>query len=114
MFVIVAVLIYLVGRRFIKKKEQYYSKKQQLLRQFNKTEITESGILLRWNVYFDYETPFIADLTAFCTRHDGPPLRFIHNHCPVSGCENSRNTLNEYALKNAIESDLIDRWEKIK
>ena len=65
-------------------------------------------------MYFDYETPFISDLTPFCTKHPGPPLRFLQNRCPIDGCENSRNLFNYHATKNIIESDLIDRWEKLK
>jgi|SRR5690554_2695122 len=113
-FLIIAFVIILIGRRFLKDKKQFYSKKQSKLREYNKTEIAENGILLRWGVFFDYETPFISDLTAFCTKHGGAPIRFIHNRCPVQGCENNRIEFNEYGVKNAIESDLIDRWEKIK
>jgi hypothetical protein len=112
-FLIFATAIFLLGRKFIGNKSQYYSKKQRKLRSLNKTEIPEEGILLRWKVFFDYDTPFIADLTAFCTRHDGPPMRFIHKRCPVQGCDNSRSPFNEFDMKNAIESDLIDKWEKI-
>lgn len=113
-FLVFGTVIFLLGRKFLGKKGQFYLKKQRKLRSFNKTEIPEQGILLRWGVFFNYDTPFIADLTAFCTRHDGPSMRFINNRCPVQGCENSRSSFNEYAMKNAIESDLIDKWEKIK
>lgn len=113
-FLFVTVNIYYFGNKFLANKNEYYSKKQKKLREFNKTEIAEAGILLRWGVYFDNETPFISELTAFCTKHIGPPIRFIQNRCPVKDCENSQNQFNEYAMKNFIESDLIEKWEKIK
>jgi hypothetical protein len=113
-FILLSVLIYIIGKKIIGNKKQYYSKKQQKLRAFNNSVIQEPNILMRWKVYFDYDTPFIADLTPFCQKHEGPPIRFIHNSCPVKNCENSRINFNEMAMKNAIESDLIDRWEKMK
>lgn len=113
-FIMLAIVLYLIGRKVIGSKNNFYSKKQKQLREFNKTEIPEVGILLRWGVFFDYETPFISELTPFCTKHEGAPIRFIHNRCPVQGCKNSKNQFNEFAMKNAIESDLIDKWDKIK
>jgi len=113
-YTLAIILGFLILRRFFIKKEGYYSTTQEKLRKFNKTTDPNTGILFKWGVYFDYETPFIADLTAFCTKHNGPPIRFIDNRCPIQGCENSRNRIDNYAVKNFIESDLIDRWEKIK
>lgn len=113
-FLVFTVTIFTIGRKLIDKKSHFYSKKQRKLKEFNKTEIQQEGIILRWGVFFDFDKPYIADLTTFCTRHEGPPLRYIHDRCPVEGCVNSRNIFNEYALKNAIESELIDKWEKIK
>ncbi len=101
-------------RKIFKKEKAYYSIKQQKLRSFNKTIDPSTGILFRWGVYFDYDTPFISDLTAFCTKHGETPIRFISNRCPFNDCTNSHNRIDEYAVKNFIESDLIDRWEKIK
>ena len=107
-------LVLIIGHKSFKKEMNFYSKKQSKLREYNKTEIHEAGILLRWSVYFNYETPFISDLTAYCTKHLGAPIRFIHNRCPVDGCENAINQFNELGMQNAIESDLIDKWEKMK
>jgi len=101
-------------KRIFKKEKSIYSKKQQDLRSFNKTTDPNTGILFRWGVYFNYGTPFIADLTAFCTKHGATPIRFINNRCPFHDCTNSHNRIDEYAVKNFIESDLIDRWEKMK
>jgi hypothetical protein len=81
---------------------------------FNNYIIEEPNILMRWKVSFLNDTPFITNLTAFCQKHEGAPIRFIHNYCPVQDCENKRIVFNELVIKNEIESDLIDRWEKMK
>ncbi len=114
-FTIFSIIIYLIGKKMLQKEKSHYSKKQLKLREFNNMEITEANVLMRWDVYFDSANkPFIADLTAFCKKHVGPPLRFIQNRCSVRDCENNRIEFNEYGMKNAIESDLIEKWEKLK
>ena len=114
-FIGLCLLIYLIGRKFLSKDENYYSKKQNKLRKYNSSNESDVGILLRWKVYFKTNgNPFIADLNPFCTKHDGAPIRFMHNRCPMQGCENNQSRYDEYPLKNAIESELIDKWEKMK
>ena len=118
LYVIIALIIYWIiswlFRKIFKKEKAYYTSKQEKLRTFNKTTDPKTGILFKWGVYFDYDTPFIADLTAFCTKHGETPIRFMGDSCPMQGCENSRQRIDKYAVKNFIESDLIDRWGKIK
>jgi len=117
-YVIVALIAYWIiswfFRKIFKKEKAYYTVKQEKLRTYNKTTDPNTGILFKWGVYFDYDTPFIADLTAFCTKHGETPIRFMGDSCPMQGCENSRQRIDNYAVKNFIESNLIDRWEKIK
>jgi hypothetical protein len=113
-FVILALIIYLIGKKFVGNKRKDYSKKQIKLMTFNNYIIEEPNILMRWKVSFLNDTPFITNLTAFCQKHEGAPIRFIHNYCPVQDCENKRIVFNELVIKNEIESDLIDRWEKMK
>ncbi len=113
LFIILLTITYWLGRKYIK-KDSCYNKKQRKLREFNSITHSQTDILLRWVVYFDYDKPFISDLTAFCTKHQGPPLRFVGRNCPIRECENHRINLDEDMVKNYIESDLIDRWEKLK
>jgi hypothetical protein len=101
-------------KNIFKKEKSFYNTKQQKLRTFNETTDPNTGILFKWGVFFDYETPFISDLTAFCTKHGETPIRLMGDCCPIQGCENSRQRIENCAVKNLIESDLIDRWEKIK
>lgn len=113
LFIILVIIIYFLGKKYIN-KDSYYSKKQKKLRQFNNLIDNKTNILLRWSVYFDYDKPFISDLDAFCKKHDGPPLRFVGRNCPRRDCDNNRINIDKYMVKNQIESDLIDRWEKMK
>ena len=117
-YVGLVVLIYWLiksfSKKIFKKEKSFYSSKQQNLRSHNKLTDPHTGILFRWGVYFDYNTPFIADLTAFCTKHGPTPIRFIHNRCPYKDCTNSHKAIDDYAVKNFIESDLINKWENLK
>jgi hypothetical protein len=108
----VIVLFYVVKRLTRKKSESYYNTKQQKLRTFNKLTDPNSGIMFRWGVYFDYDKPFISDLEAFCTKHEGAPMRFVRSYCPVNGCQNSRQGIDFNLVKNHIESILINEWDK--
>lgn len=113
-FVVGAIILFLILRRVFKKKESYYSSKQKKLRELNNSKDPNTDILFRWGVYFDHDTPFISDLNAFCTKHEGAPIRFVNKRCSIHGCENSRKQIDFHMVKNLIESDLIDRWEKMK
>lgn len=114
LFIILSILVYLIARRFLK-SDSYYDKKQEKLRKFNNLTDSQSGILFRWTVFFNFNnTPAIADLTPFCTKHAGPPMRFVNNRCPIGSCENSYNRIDLHLVKNHIESDLINRWETMK
>jgi hypothetical protein len=117
-YVIAALIFYWIIawliKKIFKKEKGYYNAKQQKLRKFNKITDLNKGILFKWGVFFDYDTPFISDLTAFCTKHAETPIRFMGDSCPIQGCVNSRQRIDKFAVKNFIESDLIDRWEKIK
>ena len=113
-YVVGIVIIYIIGRKIFNKKDSYHTKKQEKLREFNKTTHPNTGIQFKWEVYFNFDTPFIDDLTAFCTKHEGPPIRFVNDRCPIQDCENSRKRIDTEAVKNIIESNLIDRWDKIK
>lgn len=113
-YVLGLVLLYWLLKMIFKKKKTTYNKQQRKLRTFNKTIDQNTGIQFTWGVYFDLdETPFISDLTAFCTKHGEIPIRFIGNSCQFQGCVNSK-PINYNIVKNMIESDLIDRWEKLK
>ena len=112
-YVLIALLLTFILIRVFRRKKGYYSKAQNKLRKFNKSQDPETGILYKWKVYFKSNgDPFISDLEFYCTKHDDVPIRFIRNNCPINGCENSRVRLDEYGTKNHIESIVINEWDK--
>ena len=113
-YVICLIIAYLILYQLFKKNRGYYSKKQEQLRQYNKSLDTEAGLQFRWTVYFDGDTPYIDDISMFCTKHGDIPVRFMKNKCHIRDCQNSIRPIDEHALQNIIESDLIARWDKIK
>lgn len=80
-YVLAAIIAYLfltkLFRKRSKKNRSFHTPKQQELRKFNSSADSQEGLLYRWGVYFDHDTPFIAELTVFCTRHGEPPIRFM-------------------------------------
>jgi len=113
-FVIFFIVIYMSLKR-LQKKDRLYNRKQRRLREINKMIDEQNGILFRWGVFFDLGSkPFIADLEIFCTKHGSPPIRFVNNRCPYPECSNHNQEINQFLVKNHIESDLIDKWEKTK
>lgn len=104
-----------IYKLIFKKEKNYYSKKQRQLKEFNTMTDTQQGIRNEWTVWFGSNgKPFISDLEFFCTEHGDAPLRFYGNNCSMNGCKNSRLNINEHALKNYIESLVINEWNKIK
>ena len=113
-FSILFLVIYLIQKKIFD-KGSLYRKKEKKLRKFDNLTEKETGIRFRWKVYFSFNgDPFISDLDAFCTKHPGPPIKLVHGRCPVSGCNNNRQPTNLLSAENYIESDLINRWDKIK
>lgn len=113
-FIGLSILIYFILKRFVQ-KDTIYNRKQRQLRKIDKMVDIQNGLLFRWGVYFDYGSkPFISDLETYCTKHGEPPIRFVNNRCTYQDCTNHRQAINTHHVKNHIESDLINRWEKIK
>ena len=117
--IVLSITIYLIISRF-NKKITIYSRKQRKLQKFNEFRDEQNGLLFRWGVYFEYSgEPFISELTAFCIKHEGPPLRLVDNRwgslfCTYPDCKTKIEKEGARVVQNAIESDLIDRWVKIK
>jgi hypothetical protein len=117
-YVIGIILLFLIVKSIIKKvfksEKSYYSRKQKKLREFNKITDIEIGLMYKWSVYFKQNgTPFISDLTGFCTKHNDAPLRLINSNCPMTDCNNHRINLDEYRTENHIESLVINQWDLI-
>lgn len=117
-YVVGIILVFFILKSIIKKiyetKKSYYDKKQRKLREFNKMTNIGMGVLYKWNVYFKHNgTPFIADLTVFCTKHGDAPLKLVNSNCPMRDCDNNGINVDEYLTKNHIESLVLYDWDKI-
>jgi hypothetical protein len=113
-FITLFLIIYFLLKKVFK-KDSIYNKKQRKLREYDHLKDSETDILFRWEVYFDFGgQSFVSNLKAFCDKHQGPPIRFVNNRCPDLTCENNKQEINLLIVKNYIESDLIDKWKKMK
>ena len=117
-YILIFIIIYWIflwlKSKFKKKNEDsdFYTKKQKDFVKNNKTVDNEHGLLYKWDVFFNYNnTPFILNLTIFCTEHGDTPLKFIGRRCSVSNCKNYVHEVDLNKVKNIIESDLINRWD---
>lgn len=99
-----------------KVRDKYDERKRKTLQEFNRMEDNDLGMLFVWKVHFDGDTPFISDLTGFCNDHEGGPIRFMNEKCPVKGCKNNpeENRFDLSLVENYIESQLIERWNRMK
>ena len=117
-YVVGLILVFLILKSIIKKfvysKNSYYNKKEKKLREFNRIEDKELGLLYKWRIFFKLGgTPSIAELTGFCTKHSGAPIKLVNGNCPIRDCDNNRINLDEYLTKNHIESMVINEWDII-
>ena len=55
-FLVIALLIYFLGKKLLAKEKGFYTKKQKQLRLDNNETDPQTGILFRWGVFFDYDT----------------------------------------------------------
>jgi len=111
-------ILYYLGVKLIatRHRDKYDERKRKALQEFNRMEDNALGMIFTWKVHFDEDTPFISDLTAFCTNHEGAPIRFMNEKCPVIGCKNNleEDRFDLSRVKNYIESQLIERWNRMK
>lgn len=96
----------------------YSVEQNRFIKENYKTFDEKEGLLCEFTVGFkNGNTPFIYNFEIFCTLHE-VPHRFIANtKCDYPKCKNNvRFLINspEYKIKNLIESDLINKWRKLK
>lgn len=113
-YVVSGIILFIISRLIFKRKKGFFNKSQKQLRTFNNTTDANQGIRNEWTVYFgDNGKPFITDLEFYCTEHGDVPLRFYGNNCSMNGCKNSNLNVDEYRVKNHLESLVINEWNKM-
>ena len=113
-------LLLIVGQLLFSKNSFELNRKKRRIKQFcdtnYKLENPQEGVLYRFKTYIHSNSgrPFITDLKAFCTKHNGANLimdwiaGFIY-----SNSTNHHKAANEYQVEKLIESQIHDNWEKV-
>lgn len=77
----------------------------------------ENHIKVTWNVgirtIYNHE-PFAHNIQFFCLRHGELPLRMQNGCCQVATCPNCSLHINEWNMKNYIESLLLKKQQDLK
>lgn len=101
-------------KKHFKRGKPLYNSKQLKFMEYNSLTQPELGLLFKWVVYFDNETPSVANLTGYCTKHGETPLRLIESRCTMPDCATARRPIDYNVVKNILESEMIHKWEKLK
>ena len=122
-FLSVALLvILLIGISYLLKllsklnKKNVSKKKEAELKKINTYIDENEGVKITWEVCSESlsdSNPFAYNIQFFCTKHGRIPIRMINGRCGNPNCPNADKSLNEYSIKNNIESILIDAKNKI-
>ena len=107
---------YLLKLILITNKSSLNKKKEAELKKINTYTDSKDGIKITWDVSAESlynSTPFAYNIQIFCTKHGRIPIRMINGRCINTGCPNADKSYDEYAIKNHIESILIDAKNKI-
>lgn len=119
---VIILLMLIIGISYLLKfiliinKSSLNKKKEAELKKINTYTDEKEGIKITWDVSAESlynSTPFAYNIQIFCTKHGRIPIRMINGHCVNAGCPNANKYYDEYAIKNNIESILIDEKRKI-
>lgn len=113
-------LIQILLQNIFSKKERKLTKAEKKSKEFcdqwYKINDDENNVAYRFRTYISSYTkqPFISDLTAFCTKHNGQELKMKwFGGCLDANCANHNISSKERDVKDLIESQIIVEWEKL-
>lgn len=104
---LIAVIWYITPENMHKRKEKEI---QSQLKKFNNVIFKDYKIRATWEVVTEGlmdDNPFITNLQLFCMNEQHQPIRMQGGMCPNQGCPNHIRRVDEYKIKNQIESELI-------
>jgi hypothetical protein len=110
-YAVAIIILYLIIRA-IYRIYSLRGKQARFIKEVNRFENPDTGILIKWEAGFLNDTPMIIDLSLFCTRHENIPIRFVDYKCPMPDCVNSIQYRDKRLDINLIESILINSWER--
>ncbi|MCQ2305182.1 MAG: hypothetical protein MJZ97_09365 [Bacteroidales bacterium] len=114
-FVIILVIVFIFIAKFgSKKSDKHKTKMEKYLEKINSIEVDKEGIKVTWDMYMGsmYDNdPHPYNIRLFCTKHD-MPLLMQHGRCTDYNCPNAHAQCDEHAIKNIIESLLLNERDK--
>ena len=109
---IVFVCIAIIGS---KKSDKRKTKIEKHLKKINSIMDDEAGIKVTWDMYmgsmYDHD-PHPYNIRIFCTKHE-MPLLMQNGCCTDYNCPNAHAQYDKQAIKNTIESLLLNERDKI-
>lgn len=117
-YIVLFLILYLLAVQVFKKnniiRKYFYDKKQLELIGFNSMIDFNTNSCIKWKTDFKNNKPFVYDIEIYCIKHNPEkPLKLVGNKCPSKDCNNSIQQINPLIIQSLIESNVIDRWEKI-
>lgn len=87
------------------------------LEDFNNAYFQDVKIKAIWEVIPEGlwgDNPSVSNLQFFCMNEAHQPVVMQHGLCPYPGCPNHVRRVDEYKIKNMIESDLILKKQALR
>lgn len=114
-FVIILLVVFVCIAKFgSNKSDKQKLKIKKHLEKINSIEDDKEGIKVTWDIFMGsmYDNdPHPYNIRLFCTKHD-MPLLMQHGYCTDYNCPNSHAQYDERAIKNTIESLLLNERDK--
>lgn len=115
-FVIILVVVFICIAKFSSKKnDQQKLKIEKRLKKLNSIEDNKAGIKVTWDMYMGsmYDNdPHPYNIRLFCTKHK-IPLLMQYGRCTDYNCPNAHAQYDESAIKNTIESLLLNERDNV-
>ena len=115
-FIVLLTLVFVIFTAIESKKGDRRQAKIKKQLEKNKTIIDEeNGIKITWDVAMPSiynPNPHPYNINIFCTKHE-IPLLMKHGRCTDLSCPNSLTQYDEHAIKNTIESMLLNEHGKL-
>lgn len=113
-FIILLVTVYYIAYLLLIKRKNVAINK---LKSLNCFVDDEKHIKVTWDVGIGTiynHNPFAYNIQFFCLQHGELPLRMQNECCQDSTCPNSYLHIDEWKVKNYIESLLLKKQEELK
>lgn len=113
-FIILLVTVYYIAYLLLIKRKNVAINK---LKSLNCFVNDEKHIKVTWDVGIGTiynHNPFAYNIQFFCLQHGELPLRMQNGCCQDSTCSNSHLYIDEWKVKNYIESLLLKKQEELK